>query len=131
MPQLVPLTLATSTADSDLTFDPITLVNGLATLAAESNVTSASLAPVLTVSTQRPSKTSKVSKSRIKLVRPVPVMSGGVATDTKKHDGSFDVTFLFNADATIEEKTIMLELFRSAATDLTIEDIVLNNRPYY
>jgi hypothetical protein len=74
------------------------------------NSTAAALSPQLTVSLNRPSKSSRVAKTRIKLVVPQGVLAtDGSLTAVKDRESSFDITFISSERATTEERQKMVD----------------------
>lgn len=130
MPQLDPIEITVDGSTEPLTFEPLTLANNLATFADESG-SAPTLNKVFTVSVQRPSKTSKVAKVRIKLVVPVAKVVGGVATSDKDHENSFDITFLSAANATEVERAAIIDLLQSFLYKPDILAAITGVRPYY
>lgn len=128
--QLVPVTVTVD--KTPMTFDPISNINGLVTWAAESSVPNVSLAPVVTQSLHRPSKTSRLSKSRVRGVFPAPMVDiNGVTTDKKSHDDWIDITYGFSEKTGPVRKAMLKKAFAQILDDELISDVIVNNRPAY
>lgn len=105
----------------DLVLDPLGTKDGLTSFSGGIRVTNTSnnevtiaapTAPALqasfTVSLSRPSKTSRISKVRVKLVVPVAATDlSGNPTQTKSHENSADITFLFSEKSTLAERELV------------------------
>lgn len=141
MPALQPLSIE---ADSFVTldFDPVGVQNGLATYQASIRKfdnngqlpfvpLSAVLQPTLTISLQKPSKTSKLSKARMKIVIPQPVIVDGVATAAKSHENAVDITFISSEKATSDERYLLLNAIQMLLSNVTAHQVVGENKTIY
>lgn len=119
MPQIAPIVVnyGNMAVSKETTFEPLGTEKGLTSYAggtvstdSATNVvtgpaTAAALQPTLTVSLSRPSKTSRISKARIKLVMPVAAVDAvGNPTSVKSHENSADITYLFSEKSTEAER---------------------------
>lgn len=124
--------------------DPVSNTSGLATYSGSflvpkndqggteaQNPGVAALQPTLTVSLQRPSKTSRIVKSRMKLVIPRPVLDGGIATAIKSHESSFDITFMSSEKASKEERQILFGLLLQTLHDSDFQEVIVDNKAIY
>jgi hypothetical protein len=69
------------------------------------NAVSVAVEPLLTISSQRPSKTSKLFKVRLKGIIPVGgVDAASQPTGVKIRENSFDISFMMHESATEAEK---------------------------
>lgn len=137
MPQLAPLSIGPvvtpgSTVQVDLepvgTKDGLTTYTGTITdasggggggplfalVAGTTSNKAVALQPTLTMSISRPSKTSRISKVRVKLVVPVAALDiNGVSTNIKSHENSADTTYLFSEKSTEAERAELDAIFAS------------------
>lgn len=115
MPQFTNITLLAADVgrDNDIVFGPIRNTNGLATYSDKTiyGLNMGHLAPVLTVSNSLPSKTSKLMKTRLKLVQPTPVFETvdgeDVATPVKDYEDSVDITFTTSERSAVSSKNLL------------------------
>jgi hypothetical protein len=127
-------------------FEPTGVVNGLASYQGVYYVpdpldplapavainTAPALQATMTISLQKPSKTSRISKARMKIVLPEPVLDNGVATSAKDHENSADVTFMFSERATDAERAKVFNAFVDALTNMsTIRSVTVDHKSIY
>jgi len=136
MPQIEPIVITTNAAGytnvstNTLTLDPVGSKDGLTSYAGGNVLTdtvttievgpptAAVLQSTLTISLSRPSKTSRISKVRIKLVSPVAALDAvGAPTNIKSHENSADVTYLFSEKSTQDERQDLDVMFRALLDD--------------
>ncbi len=136
MPQIEPIVITTNAAGTTnvstntLTLEPVGSKDGLTSYAGGNvmhdtvtNIdvgpaTAAALQSTLQISLSRPSKTSRLSKVRIKLVQPVAALDAvGVPTNIKSHENSADVTYLFSEKSTDVERQNLDVMFRAILDD--------------
>jgi hypothetical protein len=131
MPALKPLSLIATDGNTH-NFDPTTNQNGMVSYIGVDGIGAPSLSKTLTVSLTRPSKTSKVAKSRIRFVAPVALLdSYGIATKTKSHDNWFDITFVSSEKATVSERDALVKMCQLILTDTDLLDSIVNNRNFW
>jgi hypothetical protein len=131
MPALKPLSLTDSNGTAH-NFDPTTNQNGLVSFIGVDGIGAPSLSKTLTVSLSRPSKTSKVAKSRIRFAAPVAVLdSYGIPTKVKSHDNWFDITFVSSEKATMMERDALVKMCQLILTDADLLDSIVNNRNFW
>jgi len=119
MPQIAPIvvTYGNMNVSKETTFDPLGTEKGLTSYAGGTVVTDTvnntvtgpatapALQPTVMISLTRPTKTSRLSKARVKLVIPVAAKDAlGNPTAVKSHENSADVTYLFSEKSTEEER---------------------------
>lgn len=119
MPQFAPIAVSygSMAALKATTFEPLMNEKGMASYVGSTVVTdtttgvstgpatAAALQPTVTISLSRPSKTSRISKARVKLVIPVAALDAvGNPTNVKSHENSADTTFLFSEKSTEVER---------------------------
>lgn len=144
MPALQPLTV--NAGDINFDFEPVGISNGLAsyqatksTVAMDENgvpyavpvYESAVLQPTLTISLQKPSKTSRISKARFKVVIPKPVFVDGAATAAKSHENSVDITFISSERATSIERAELVNVLNQLISSVTAMQVVQENKAIY
>lgn len=139
MPQIEPIVIVTNKAATSnvsnastntLELDPLGSKDGLTSyiggIKATDTVTSIEVGPptapalqaTLTISLNRPSKTSRISKVRVKLVVPVAALdTEGNPTALKSHENSADVTYLFSEKSTQAERQDLDVMFRAILDD--------------
>lgn len=143
MPALQPEVISLN-AQSYFEFEPTDVSKGLATyqgtqFAPDPNSTngvipvnlSPALTPVMTISNQKPSKTSRISKTRLKIVIPQPVLDNGVATAAKDHENSIDVTIMSSEKATTAERDQLVQAFLVAMNLPTVAAVAIDNKSIY
>lgn len=145
MPQIAPLgpfVLSSFGAPNliEMNLDPVGNKDGLVTYAggetetvvATSEVVRTPSVPALqtqyTVSLNRPSKTSRISKVRMKLVIPVEGKDAdGNPTGIKSHENSADVTYLFSEKSSLAERqnlgTVIMTLLQQVDTEAIIFEL--------
>jgi hypothetical protein len=145
MPQIAPIGPIETSGFGDpilreLNLDPVGNKDGLTTyvggetktVVATSEVIEAPTVPALqtqyTISLHRPSKTSRISKVRIKLVVPVEAKdAAGNPTGVKSHENSADVTYLFSEKSSLAERqalnTVFNTLLQESDTAAIIEEL--------
>lgn len=121
MPAQGPITLT-----KGLVFNPLGKTGNIASYS-DDNAVSVAVEPTLTISSTRPSKTSKLFKARYKLTFPIssvdPVTN--VATGYKIRESSADVTFIFHETATESERQDTLDQFIALMSDTSIAAAVI------
>jgi hypothetical protein len=128
----------------ELNLDPVGSKDGLTTytggetktVVATSEVTEAPTVPALqtqyTVSLNRPSKTSRISKVRIKLVMPVEAKdTAGNPTGVKSHDNSVDITYLFSEKSSLAERQNLVTAFMNLIQTSDNEAIITELKSLY
>lgn len=92
----------------------------------------AALQPSLSISLNRPSKTSRVSKARLKLVIPKPVLDNGVATNVKDRETTVDITIMSSERAFPVERLQALEYLLSLLTNTPdVRAVLIDNKSIY
>lgn len=140
MPAFQPETISTD-AQNGIELEPVSNQNGLAVYVGQAfepdpNSTngivyvgnSPALQPTFTLSMQRPSKTSRISKGRVKLVLPKPLYDAGVVTTVKSHENSFDITFMSSEKATDAEREQILNLAIATLNSPTVRTVIVGNK---
>lgn len=149
MPQIAPigpfvLSAFEAPITREMNLDPVGSKDGLTTYAggdtktvlATSVVVGTPSVPALqtqyTVSMSRPSKTSRISKVRIKLVRPVEALdSTGNPVGTKSHENSADLTFLFSEKSSRDERWDTMNAFLTLINTADSEAIIADLKSLY
>lgn len=152
MPQLAPLSIgpiSTPSGDVSFSLEPVGTKDGLTTydgtitpeagggplimmVAGTSGVKAKALQPKLTVSISQPSKTSRISKVRVKLVVPVAVLDvNGVATNVKSHENSADTTYLFSEKSTEAERAELDAIFASLDSASPFPEVIRQLKSMY
>lgn len=106
MPAFAPLALPTPVTVA--AFEPVSNVGILSVYAQSMPVVTAALAASLTVSLQRPTKTSKIAKSRQKFITPTTGMVNGVATGIKDREVSVDIIVMSSERSTDAERDVAI-----------------------
>lgn len=127
MPNLVPVTLVTS--DSQYDFEPVALKDGLGTLVCQGPNTA--LSPTVTVSSTRPTKTSRLRKSRLRIVLPMPKIVGGVATDIKGREATIDLQITIDESAPYTDAGTVKALLLSALSKDMVNDVMVGGKSLY
>lgn len=143
MPALQPLNVSVN-AQNFIEFEPTGISNGLATYQGTHWVpeegstngvvpasTAAALQPTLTISLQKPSKTSRISKTRVKMIIPQPVLDNGVATSAKDHESSIDLVIMSSEKSPVDERAQLLQFFTALLNDSTFQDVSVANKSIY
>lgn len=140
MPAFQPEVISTD-AQNGIELEPVQNTNGLAVYSGQvfepdpsssngiiyvNNVPA--LQPTFTLSLQRPSKTSRISKGRVKLVLPKPVVEAGVTQPVKSYENSFDITFMSSEKATEAERIQMLDLAIAALSSPVVRTVIGGNK---
>lgn len=150
MPQIEPIVIVTNKAGTtnvstnELSLDPLGSKDGLTSYAggikATDTVTSIVVGPptspalqsTLTISLNRPSKTSRISKVRVKLVCPVAALdTEGNPTAAKSHENSADVTYLFSEKSTQDERQDLDVMFRALLDDAPCYAVIQQLKSMY
>lgn len=144
MPAFAPLTFnLTTPAASQLVFEPVAISGGLASYTGQffdepagggtavARETSAALSPTMTVSLQKPTKTSRISKARVKIVIPQPVVVNGVTTTAKDREASLDITFMSSERALPVEKKQLVDIISSLIYNSTVLAVFEDNKSIY
>lgn len=146
MPAFQPNTISSATRDGHgISIDPVSNSNGLSVYAGRRfkpdpndqyaqvyvNEGVTALQPIFTLSLQRPSKTSRIAKSRMKLVVPEPVLDGGKPTTAKSHENSIDIIFMSSEKSTEEERALVFENFLDALNKPDFREVFLGNKAMY
>lgn len=129
MPNLVPVTLAYG--DRSFNFEPVSLKDGLGTLVDETSAANPSLAPVITLSVVRPSKTSRLKKTRMRINMPYAKIVSGNFTTTKDRDSSVDITITTAEHAPPEDREELKNLLTAALADLMIKEALIDGKSLY
>lgn len=95
------------------------------------SATPASLQPALSISLARPSKTSRVSKARIKMTFPKPVVAAGVATNAKDRETTLDFTIMSSERAMPVEREQAMAFFASLLTNPDVIAVIVDNKSVY
>lgn len=97
--------------------------------------TAPALQSLLTVSLARPSKTSRISKTRVKYVEPIEAQDSlGNPTGLKSHENSVDVTFMFSEKATLQERITFMMRFdalMSGNTASPVREVITDQKSFY
>jgi len=138
MPQFEPMSVTVSDDGFGIVqsgdFEPIVNKDGLASYAGGLVITDSitnspdvtvtgpptvtALQSSYTISLHRPSKTSRISKVRVKLVVPVELLDvNGDPTGIKSHENSADTTYLFSEKSTEDERIALDTMFRALTGD--------------
>lgn len=113
-------------------FTPVSNQNGLSTWYDYEDAATPALLPKLTVSVAQPSKTSKLFKTRVKLVVPQPKHDvSGAVLGVADHQNSVDITFLSADNAVPFERSSMLAMAIATLQNELIKDVVQNARSVY
>lgn len=146
MPQIAPIvvTFGTPSIQNELTLEPIGNDKGLTSYAGSILKTdvgagtvvemtkSAALQPTLTISLSRPSKTSRISKARVKLVVPVAALDAlGNPTGVKSHENSADTTYLFSEKSTEQERKDLDFCMQELIVSQPIHDVIQKLKSMY
>lgn len=126
MPAIAQLSLADSVPVTRV-YNPDRIDGGLATFIDRdtNNGIIAGVSP-LTMSLQRPSKTSKLTKSRVKIV--LPRLN---ADNTLARSLTADVNFLLPESSTDQERGDLLALLISTLQTTEVSALVVNNESLY
>jgi len=155
MPQLAPLSIGpVVTPDSTVQLDlePVGTKDGLTTytgsltdasggggggpllmmVAGTTSNKALALQPTLTMSISRPSKTSRISKVRIKLAVPVAALDvNGISTNVKSHENSADITYLFSEKSTDGERAEVDALFAATIGTSSFQEVIRKLKSMY
>jgi hypothetical protein len=150
MPQIEPIVIVTNKAGTtnvstnELSLDPLGSKDGLTSytggVKSTDTVTTIEVGPptapalqsTLTISLNRPSKTSRISKVRVKLVMPVAALDvEGNPTTVKSHENSADVTYLFSEKSTQDERQDLDVMFRAILDDAPCYAVIQQLKSMY
>lgn len=113
-------------------FTPVSNQSGLSTWADYDDAATPALMPKLTISVSQPSKTSKLFKTRVKVVVPFPKKDvSGANTGVADHQNSVDITFLSADNAVAFERTSLLSMTIAMLQNELVKDVVQNARSIY
>ncbi len=121
-----------SSKDNIVTYTGGTVVTDQVTHVVEPVPTVAALQSTVTVSISRPSKTSRISKIRVKLVVPVAALDAdGKPTSVKSHENSADITYLFAEKSSLKERRWLDTEFRGLLADGPFSDVIQQLKSMY
>lgn len=127
MPAQTTITLG----EGSLTLNPLGKVGNIASYSDDSAV-SVAVEPMLTISSVRPSKTSKLYKVRMKLSVPVSALDTlGDPNGVKIREASADLTFLFHETATDVEKQFMLDSLNQLISNADVAAVITEGKSIY
>lgn len=93
--------------------------------------------PEITVMSSMPSKTSKLAKTRLKIVLPVmevvnaATYNGITPAPTKAYDMTFDCTFFAHERSTLQDRKHILAFARNFLADALVTALVQNQETIY
>lgn len=133
MPALKPeLIIFTDAAYPAKNFEPVSNTGGIASyqqsLDSDQPV---ALAATMTISLQKPTKTSRISKARIKLVIPYPVMVNDVATAAKDHENSIDLIMMSSERSLTGERQEILRTLQAFLEQQVALDVLCDLKSIY
>lgn len=127
-----------------LDFEPVSIQNGLALYTGQFASypdgdegpavivpTSTVLRPSMAASLQKPSKTSRISKTRIKIVVPQPVLVNDVATLAKDRENSIDITIMSSERSLPSERAQLVEILIKLLSTATFAAVAVDNKSIY
>lgn len=136
MPQFAPLSLSADNAVTTSTFSPATIKGDVA--AYEDRALGVSIGyPRVTASVARPSKTSRLSKVRLKVV--VPVLEAVTGTNLTgvtppaavAYTTSADIVFMLPERSNLNQRQALLYLVQSLLAAAEVSALVVNNESIY
>lgn len=150
MPQIAPIAfgtdmeVGTDILNLDVELDPVSNKDGLiafsggivvtnnTTSVVTQPPTSPALQTTLTTSVNRPTKTSKLTKVRFKIVKPAAALdTAGLTTSIKSHENSVDVTYLFSEKSTQAEREELDQVFQAFIADPLANEVIRKLKSWY
>lgn len=149
MPQIQPITIVSTPVGADVrretVLEPLGNKDGVVTYSGGDYYidqatgdtiteppTAVALQTLMSVSLNRPSKTSRISKVRVKLTMPVAALDlAGLPTTTKSHELSADIVYIFPEKATEQERQDCVKLFAAALVGEPFRSVAENLKSMY